>query len=89
MSYNKMPCWWLTYCLVDLGELSLRANWDLLSTKAVHSSSGVLEKAIIKNRNFTGAMLSPCLTPTLKSMDVSNLPMMRLNMFLLYMRLIS
>ena len=33
-------------------------------------------------------MLSPCLTLTLKSMDVSTFPMMRLTMLLLYMRLI-
>ena len=34
-------------------------------------------------------MLIPCLIPTLKSMDVSTLPMMRLNMLFLYMRLIA
>ena len=49
----------------------------------------ILEKDIIKNRNSNGAMLSPCLTPTLKSMDVSTLPMMILTLILLYMRLIA
>ena len=61
---EKMPGQWLTNGPVDLGELSLRTNWDLLSPRAVHSSSSVLAKAIIKNRSKTGAMLSPCLTPT-------------------------
>ena len=37
----------------------------------------------------TGAILSPCLTPTLKLMDVYTFPMMILNMLLLYMRLIA
>ena len=62
---EKVLGWWLTNCTVDLGELSLRSNWDLINLRAVHSSSSVSAKAIIKNRNSTGAMLSPCLTPTL------------------------
>ena len=86
---DKVPGLWLTNCPVDLGKLYLHANWDLISTRAVHSSSSVLEKSTIKNINITGAMLSPCLTPTFKSMDVSTLPMMRLHMLLLYMRLIA
>ena len=84
-----MPCWWLTNCPFDICELSLCTNWALISPRAVHSSSSVLDKAIIKNINSTGAMLSPCLTPTLKSMDVSTLLMMRLTMLLSYMRFIT
>ena len=42
----------------------------------------------VKNRNSISDMLYPCLTPNLKSMDVSNLPIMRLTMLLLCMRLI-
>ena len=80
---------WLTNCPVDLGELSLHANWDLLSPRAVHSSSTVLAKSIIKNRNSTRFMLSPCLTPTLNSMDVSTFLMVSLNVLLSYMRLIA
>ena len=85
----KVPGKWITSCPVDLGELSLCANWAFLSTRAVHSSSSFSEKAIIRKRNSIGAMLSPCLTPTLKLMDVSILPMMSLTMLLLYMRLIA
>ena len=44
---------WLTNVPVDIGELSLCKNWALLILRAVHSSSSVLEKAIIKNRNST------------------------------------
>ena len=56
---EKVPGRWLTNFTVDLGELSSRENWALLSPRAVHPSSSVLAKAIIKNRNSTGAMLSP------------------------------
>ena len=86
---EKVPGRWLTNCLVDLGELYLRANWALLSPRAVHLSSSVSEKAIINNRNSTGAMLSPCLTPNFNSMDVSTFPMMSLTIPLSYIRLIA
>ena len=61
---EKVLCQWLTNYPVDLGEFSMLANWTLLSSRDVHLSSSVLVKAIIKNRNSTGAMLSPCFTPT-------------------------
>ena len=86
---EKVPVWWLTNCPVDIGELSLHENWPLLSTRAVHLYSSVSTKAIVKNRNSTGAMLHPFLKPTLKSMDVSTLPMTSLAMIFLYMRLIA
>ena len=84
-----MPGQWLTNCLVDLDEFSLRANWASLSPRAVHSSSIVLVNYIIKNINITGAMLSPCLTPTLNPMNVSTFPMMRLTILLSYISLIA
>ena len=80
---------WLTSCPVDLGEFSLRANWDFLSPRAVHSSSSVLEKSVITNRNRTESIMSPCFTPTLKSIYVSILTMMSFNTPLLNMRLIA
>ena len=86
---KKMPGRWLNNCLVDLGEFSLRANWALFSPRAIHSSSSVLVKVVIKNRNSNEAMMSPYLTPNLKSMDVSTLPMMSMTMISLYMRLID
>ena len=89
MPDKKVPGRWLTDCPVDLGELYLHENWSLLSPMSVHSYYSVLATAVIKNRNSTGAMLSPCLTTTLKSMYVSTLTMMRLTMLLLYMRLIA
>ena len=67
----------------------LRENWDLVFLRGVHLSSSVLEKAIVKNINSTGSMLSPCLTPTLKFMDVSTLPIMSLTMLFSYMCLIA
>ena len=67
----------------------MRANWYLLNPRAVHLSSSVLAKAIIRNRNINGDMLSTCLTPTLKSMNVSTLPMMSLPTLLSYVCLIS
>ena len=86
---EKIPGQWLTDCPVDLGELSLSANWDSLSPRDVHSSSSIPTKAIIKKINRTGAILSPCLIPTLNSLDVSTFPMMRLTILLSYMRLIA
>ena len=85
----KVPGKGLTICLVDLDELSLCANWALLSPRYVQSYYSVLVKAITRNRNSTEDMLSPCLTPTLKSMDVSTLPMMSLTTIFSYMRLIA
>ena len=84
-----MPGWLLINCPVDLGELSLRENWALISPRDVPLSSSVSNKAIIKKRNSNGDMLSPCLTPTLNSMNVSNLPTTSLTMLLLYMLLIA
>ena len=86
---EKVPGRWLTNCPVDLGELSLHENWDLLSPSSVHLSSTVSAKAKIKNRNSAWAMLPPCLTPTLKSMNLSTLPMMILTMIFSHMRLIA
>ena len=44
---EKVPDMWLTNCPVDLGELSLRANWDLIIHRDVQSYYSVLEKSII------------------------------------------
>ena len=84
-----MTYWWLTNCPVDLGELSLCANWDFINYRSVHSSSCVLEKDIIKNRNNTVAIMSTCLTPTLESMDVSILTMIILTTFLSYINFLA
>ena len=86
---ENVPGRWITSCPVDLGELSLRTNWVMISPRAVQSSSSVLAKAIIKNKNNTGAMLSPYLTLTLNSMDLSTFPMMSLTILLSYMCLIA
>ena len=59
------------------------------SPRAVHLSSIGLSKSIIRNRNINGGILYPCLTPNLKSMDVSIFPMMSLTTLLSYMRLIA
>ena len=89
MPDEKVLVRWITNCPVDISELSLSENWALLSSRAVHLSSSVSEKAIIKNINSTGDMLSPCLTPTFKLMDFSAFPIMILTMILLCMRLID
>ena len=89
MKNEKVPYWWLNNCLVDLGELSLRENRALHNPRDIHSSSSVSAKDIIRNRNRTRAMLYHCLTPTLKSMYVSILPMTSLTTIFLYMRLIA
>ena len=86
---KKVPGPWLTSYPVDIGELSLRENWALLSHRTVHLSSSVLENTIINNRNITRDMLYPCLEGTLKWIDVYTLPIMRLTMILLYLCLIA
>ena len=86
---EKVPVRWLNNCPVDLGELFLHVDWDLISLRAFHLYYSVLAKASIKNRDSTGAMLSPCLTPNLKSMDVSTFPVMISTMLLSYIRLIA
>ena len=85
----KVTVCWITSCTVDLGELSLRENWALIGPRAVQSSSSISSKDIIRNRNITWAMISPCLTPNLRSIYVSILPMISLNTLLSYMRLIT
>ena len=49
-----------------------------------HSFSRVSVMPMIKNRNNTGAMLSPCFTPTLNGIVVSDLPILNLTMLFLY-----
>ena len=66
---------------VILGELYLHTNWYCISPRAVHSSSSVLEKAIIRNINSTGVVMLIYLTPTLNSMYVSIFPVMSLTTF--------
>ena len=73
-----MTVWWLTNFPVDLGELSLCADWDFLNPRVVYSSFSVSEKDIIRNRKSNGYMMYPCLARTLKSMDVLILRMMSL-----------
>ena len=86
---DKVPGLWLTNCPVDIGELYLHTNWALLSPRSVHSSSSVLEKSIIKNRNSTGSILYPCLTPTLNLIDVSTFLMMSLTILVSFVYLIA
>ena len=59
-----------------IGEFYLHANCYFLSPVAVHSSSSVSSKAIIRNINRTGAMLLHFLTPTFKLVAFSILPIM-------------
>ena len=49
-----------------------------------HYFSRVSVKPMIKNRNNTGAMLSPCFTPTSNGIVVSALPIFNLTMLFLY-----
>ena len=42
---EKVMGWWLTNCTVDIGELSLCANYALLNPRAVRSYSSVSAKA--------------------------------------------
>ena len=72
----------------DKGELLLRENFALVSPLSAHSFLSVLANAITMERNRTGATLSPCLTPTLKSIVVSNSPITNLTTLSLYILVI-
>ena len=59
-------------------------NCNLCSPFFTHSFSRVSAKPMIKNRNNTGAILSPFLKPTSKCIVVSNLPIINQTMLFLY-----
>ena len=48
-----------------------------------HSFYWVSAKPMIKNKNNTGAMMSPCFTPTSNGIVVSDLPIFNLTMLFL------
>ena len=68
----------------DCGELSCLQNFNLCSPFFTHYFSRVSAKPMIKNRNNTGAILSPCFTPTSKGIVVSALPIINQTMLFLY-----
>ena len=55
---------------VEIGELLCIENVDFLSPLHVHYFSNASENSMMRDRNITGAMLSPCLTTTLKGIEV-------------------
>ena len=59
-------------------------NLALVSPLSVHYFSSVSENSITMKRNRIGATLSPCLTPTLNSIVVSNSPITNLTKLSLY-----
>ena len=75
---------WLMSWPSDKGESLLRENFALVSPLSFHYFSSVSENAITMKRNRTGATLSPCLTPTLKYIVVSNSPTTNLTTLSLY-----
>ena len=80
---------WLISWPVARGELLCRLNWSLCRLFFVHSFSSDSANAIIINKKSTGAMLSPCLTPTLNGIVVSILPIISLTTLFLYIRAIA
>ena len=80
---------WLKIWLVERGELLCLENVDFVSPLLVHYFSKVSANAMIIYRKRTGATLSPCLTPTLKGMDVSKFSIISLTTLFLYILLIA
>ena len=80
---------WLIIWLVDRGELLCLDNVDFVSPFHVHYFSNVLANDMISNRKRTGDMLSPCLTPTLKGMEVSSFPIISLTALFSYFLLVT
>ena len=73
----------------DLDDLSLRRNWSLWRSCLIHYFSRVSEKSMMTKRKSTSAMLSPCLTETLKGMEVSILPIINITKLSLYILTIA
>ena len=69
--------------LADCGELLSLRNCSLCSPFFFHSFIQVSEKPMIKNRNNTVAMLSPCFTPISNGIVVSYLPIFNLTVIFL------
>ena len=80
---------WLVRQPSDCGELSCLRNYSLCSSFFTHTFSRVSAKPTIKNRNNTGAILSPCFMPTLNGKFVSALPIFNQKMLFLYILYIA
>ena len=80
---------WLIIWPVERGELLCLDNVDFVSPFLVHYFSNVLANDIIRNRKRTGDMLSFCLTPTLKGMEVSIFPIISLTALFSYFLLFA
>ena len=76
-------------CADVWGETSCREKRGFVSFALSHSFSSVSANAITKKRNRTGAMLSPCLTPTVNGIEVSILPIISRTFVFAYMRFIA
>ena len=74
-SSNRFPdlkyfCLWMTIWQVERCELFCLENVAFVSPFLVYYFFNVSENSMIRNRKKTGYMISPCLTITLKDMDV-------------------
>ena len=78
-----------TICLVEIGELLCLYNVTFVSPFLVHSLSIISKNYMIRNKEITEAMFSNCLNPTLKDMDVSIYPIIRLTTLFVYILLIA
>ena len=69
---------WLTILPVERGELLCLDNVAFVRPSLVHYFSNLSANAMMRNMNITGSMMYPCLTPTLKGMEVSIFPIISL-----------
>ena len=75
---------WLVRRPSDCGELSCLRNCNLYIPLFTHSFFWASAKPIVKNRNNTGAILSPCFTLTLNGIVLSTLPIINQTMLFWY-----
>ena len=75
---------WLRIWTEERVELLCLENLSFVSPFLVHYFSYVSSNSMIRNRNRTGDMLYPWLTPTLKGMEVSIFPIISLTTLFLY-----
>ena len=78
----------MTIRTVERDKLLCLENVAFVNPFLVHDFSNVSENFMIRNGKITVAMLSYCLTTTLKGMDVSILPIIRVTTVFLYILLI-
>ena len=80
---------WMTICPIERGDLLCIENVSFVSPFLAHYFSNVSEISMTIHRKRTEAMLSRCLTHTLKGPNVSKFPIISLTKLCSYILMIA